>query len=216
MSRGLMGALGALAVIVVAGVIWVMPFGGETPQGPDTDLLPMTLSESDMPLGAPDAPVTVIEYSSFTCPHCKDFHLQVLPQIKAEYIDTGKVRFAFREAYFDRYGLWASLIARCGGPLRYHGMVNLIFERQADWVRGAPQEIEASLRTIGKVAGLGDAEMDTCLNDVARAETLLAWYNGNIDAHQVEATPSFVINGVKYSNMSYAAFKDVFDGLLTE
>ena len=69
----------------------------------------------DIVLGDDNAPVTVIEYASFTCPHCASFHINTWPRFKAEYIDTGKVRFILREVYFDRYGLWASMVARCGG-----------------------------------------------------------------------------------------------------
>lgn len=217
MSRTILGALAALAVVIVAGLAWMFTGpGSDAPAPASAPGLPMELSELDMPVGAADAPITVIEYSSFTCPHCKNFHLEVLPQIKANYIDTGKVRFAFREAYFDRYGLIASMIARCGGPLRYHAMVDLIFEKQPEWVRGNPDEVVASLRKIGKVGGLGDAALDTCLSDTQTGDALLAWYRANIETHAIEATPSFVINGVKYSNMSYDAFAEVFDTALAK
>lgn len=213
MSRGLIAALGAIVLALVVGLGWMF-MGGDTPAEPDSPGLPMTVTELDMPMGQADAPITVIEYSSFTCPHCQTFHLSMLPQIKANYIDTGKVRFVFREAYFDRYGLWASLIARCGGPLRYHGLVNLVFEKQEEWVRGEPAAIEANLRKIGKLAGLSDADLDACLTDAGNADSLLAWYRANVEAHTVEATPSFVINGTKYSNMSYEGFVEAFESLL--
>ena len=70
----------------------------------------------EMALGAEDAPVTVIEYASFTCPHCRNFHQNTFKQVKENYVDTGKVRFIYREVYFDRFGLWAGMVARCGGP----------------------------------------------------------------------------------------------------
>lgn len=215
MSRSVLGALAALIVVIVAGLAWMFT-------GPDADdpaaapTLPMDMTQFDMPMGAADAPITMVEYSSFTCPHCKTFHLEVLPQIKANYIDTGKVRLAFREAYFDRYGLIASMIARCGGPLRYHAMVNLIFEKQPEWVQGNPDAVVASLRKIGKLAGLDDAALDTCLSDTETGDALLAWYRENVETHMIEATPSFVIKGVKYSNMSYDAFTEVFDNALSE
>ena len=82
----------------------------------------------DMALGAEDAPVTIIEYASYTCPHCATFHAGPYKQLKADYIDTGKVRFIFREVYFDKYGLWASMIARCGGPEKFFGISDLIFD----------------------------------------------------------------------------------------
>ena len=76
----------------------------------------------EMTLGAEDAPITVVEYASYTCPHCKTFHENVFKDLKSNYIDTGKVRFIYREAYFDRYALWAALVARCGGEMKYFGL----------------------------------------------------------------------------------------------
>ena len=91
------------------------------------------LAIPDMVMGAADAPVEIIEYASFTCPHCANFHANIYPLLKADYIDTGKVRFVYREVYFDRFGLWASMIARCGGEMRFFGMAELIYEKQREW-----------------------------------------------------------------------------------
>jgi len=74
----------------------------------------------DMVLGSADAPVEMIEYASFTCPYCARFHADVWPQLKADYIESGKVRFIYREVYFDRFGLWASMIARCAGEVGWY------------------------------------------------------------------------------------------------
>ncbi|MDH3263488.1 MAG: DsbA family protein, partial [Paracoccaceae bacterium] len=79
----------------------------------------------EMTLGSPDAKVEVVEYASFTCPHCRNFHQNVFGQIKANYIDIGKIRFVYREVYFDRFGLWAGMVARCGGGQRYFGIAEL-------------------------------------------------------------------------------------------
>jgi len=82
-----------------------------------------------MVIGDADAPIEMIEYASFTCPHCARFHADVYPLLKADYIDSGKVKFIYREVYFDRFGLWASMIARCGGEARFFGLSNLIYEK---------------------------------------------------------------------------------------
>ena len=81
-----------------------------------------------------NAPVTVVEYASYTCPHCADYHEGPFRKLKSEYIDTGKVRFIYREVYFDRYGLWASMVARCE-PAKFFGITDLIYKSQKDWVR---------------------------------------------------------------------------------
>lgn len=165
----------------------------------------------EMTMGAEDAPVTVIEYASFTCPHCAAFHDEVLPQFKADYVDTGKVRFVYREVYFDRYGLWAGIVARCGGPESYFGISDMIYDQQRDWVQGDATEIVEHLRKIGKTAGLTDAELDQCLTDAGKAEALYSTFVANADADGIEATPSFVIDGQTYRNMPYDDLKALLD-----
>ncbi|GAB5434230.1 MAG: hypothetical protein EpisKO_36000 [Epibacterium sp.] len=103
----------------------------------------------EMVQGAEDAPVTLIEYSSYTCPHCANFHADAYKKLKAEYIDTGKVKLVYREVYFDRFGLWASMVARCGGEEKFFGITDLIFKQQAEWTRaGGPAEMVEELKKI--------------------------------------------------------------------
>ena len=172
-----------------------------------------TSSIAEMSLGNPDAPVTVIEYASYTCPHCARFHEGPFKQLKADYIDSGKINFVYREVYFDRYGLWASMIARCAGtPDAFFGMSDLIYEKQSTWSRaGEPGAIVDELRKIGLLAGLDATKMEACLQDGDKARTLVAWYQENATADGVDSTPSFVINGTKYSNMSYAEMSELID-----
>lgn len=170
----------------------------------------------DMSMGNADASVTVIEYASFTCPHCRAFHEGPLQELKADYIETGKINFVYREVYFDRYGLWAGMVARCGGPLRYFGIADLIYDQQSDWTKGEPAQIAANLRRIGKTAGLSDEQLDVCMQDSAKAEALVATYEKNAKADDVTSTPTFIINGEKFSNMSYADFAETLDEKLGE
>ena len=166
-------------------------------------------------MGAEDAPVTLIEYASYTCPHCANFHTGVLKQLKEEYIDTGKMKLIYREVYFDRYGLWASMIARCGGPEKFFGISDLIYKGQSDWSRaGGASEIIDALRKIGGIAGLDKDTVEACLQDGTKAQTLVAWYQENATADGVEATPSFVLNGTRISNQSYEDFKALIDAEL--
>lgn len=170
----------------------------------------------EMAIGAEDAPVTMIEYASFTCPHCANFHSGPFKQIKKDYIDTGKVRFIFREAYFDRYGLWASMIARCE-PSKYFGVTDLIFEGQSDWARaGDPVAIVDALRKIGRVAGIDNAKLETCLKDADKAQALVSWYQANMEEHKISGTPAFFINGDAVENQNYAGFKAAIDAKLAE
>lgn len=169
----------------------------------------------EMVAGNPDAPVTLMEYASFTCPHCANFHAGPYKQLKADYIDTGKIKFVYREVYFDRFGLWGSMIARCGGPEKFFGIADLIYKTQGEWTRaGGPAEIIEELRKIGRLAGLDNETLDACLKDGEQAETLVAWYRENAEADDIDSTPSFVINGKKYSNMPYEEMKELLDAAL--
>lgn len=172
-------------------------------------------SIQDMVAGNPDATVEIIEYASFTCPHCATFHQGAFKKLKEEYIDTGKVRFVYREVFFDRFGLWASLVARCGGPERYFGIADLIYAGQAQWSRaGDPAAIVEELRKIGRLAGLDNETLEACLQDGEQAQTLVAWYQQNAEADGIDSTPSFIINGKKHSNMSYPDMKAIIDEAL--
>jgi protein-disulfide isomerase len=169
----------------------------------------------DMVSGNPDATVEVIEYASFTCPHCATFHAGPYKQLKTEYIDTGKIKFVYREVYFDRFGLWASLVARCGGSERFFGMADLIYAGQSEWTRaGEPAAIVEELRKIGRIAGLDNEMLEACLQDGEKAQALVAWYQQNAEADDVDSTPTFIINGTKHSNMTYADMKEIIDAAL--
>ena len=171
----------------------------------------------DYSLGSPDAKVKMVEYASFTCPHCADFHDKVFTQLKKDYIDTGKVHFTLREVYFDRYGLWAALIARCGGEMRYFGIQDMLFAKQKEWAAAeSPQQVVENLKTIGRAAGLEDAAMDACLNDAPTAEALIKQFQTNFEADGVQGTPTLFINGTKHSNMSYADLKSILDAELAK
>ena len=170
---------------------------------------------TEMVMGDENAPVTVIEYASFTCPHCATFHNETFKKLKADYIDSGKVKFIYREVYFDRYGLWASMVARCGGQEKFFGITDLIYKSQSEWTRaGEPAAIVEELRKIGRLAGLDNAALDECLKDAEKAEALVAWYTENAEEDEISSTPSFVIDGKKHSNMSYSDMKDILDEAL--
>lgn len=170
-----------------------------------------TSTVKEMSLGNPDASVEVVEYASFTCPHCRNFAETVYPKIKANYIDTGKIHFVYREVYFDRFGLWAGMVARCGGGMRYFGIADMIYEKQKEWTQGQPAQIAENLKTIGKTAGLSGDELDACLSDEAKAKALVKVFEDTTKADDVNATPTFIINGQKYSNMTYEDFSKILD-----
>ena len=166
----------------------------------------------DMVQGAEDAPITVIEYASFTCPHCARFHSDVYKLLRKNYIDTGKVKFIFREVYFDKYGMWASMIARCSGPDRFFGMTDLILNSQSTWARaGDDLAIVEALRKIGRLSGMQDAVLDSCLQDGDKLRALVGWYKENAQRDGIQSTPSFLIDGQPYKNMDYEEFAKILD-----
>lgn len=198
-------ATGALALAMLTG-----PVQAQDADAPDTSQI------TEMTMGAEDAPVTVIEYASFTCPHCASFHAGPFKQLKADYIDEGQVQFIYRDVYFDRFGLWASMVARCGGEEKFFGITDMIYEQQRDWTQGEPAEIADNLRRIGKVAGLDGDTLEACLNDEEKAKTLVAWYQQNAEADDVDSTPTLIINDEKHANMSYEDLKAIIDENLPE
>ncbi|UWQ49541.1 DsbA family protein [Leisingera caerulea] len=221
MTRLMSGVFAAVAV--VAGGYALSGFNGQSklPENPlvgaafaqEAEVDTSTITE--MTLGAEDAPVTLIEYASYTCPHCANFHNTVFKQLKEDYIDTGKVKFVYREVYFDRYGLWASMIARCNGAEKFFGISDLIYKGQSEWARaGGASEIVDELRKIGRLAGLENEQLEACLQDGEKAQTLVTWYQENATEHGIESTPSFILNGEKISNQSYEEFKKLLDAEL--
>ncbi|WP_420585943.1 DsbA family protein [Ruegeria sp.] len=205
------------AVAIAAGGYW-LSLSNSSPSYPlissaeaqEADLDTSTIVE--MVQGAEDAPVEIIEYASYTCPHCANFHQGAYKQLKKDFIDTGKVKFIYREVYFDRYGLWASMVARCGGPEKFFGISDLIYEGQSEWTRaGGPAEIVEELRKIGRLAGIDNDQLEACLQDGTRAQTLVAWYQENAERDGIQATPSFIVNGKKVDNQSYADFKALIE-----
>lgn len=196
----------AMAVTAVPAPIWAQE--AATPVLPDVP---------DMMLGNLESKVVLTEYASYTCPHCANFHTEVFKDLKRDYIDTGKIKFVYREVFFDRYGLWAAMIARCGGDMRYFGIQDLIYSTQKEWTASQDASvIIENLRRLGRTAGLDDAAMDACLNDGAMAQAMVEKFQKDSEADDINSTPSFILNGAKHSNMNYADLKALLDAELAK
>ena len=215
----------AAAVLIIAGGAYVWQSSQSTSlptlgaaEAQTTDGEVDTSMVIEMALGEEDAPLTVIEYASYTCPHCASFHENTFKDFKADYIDTGKVRFIYREVYFDRFGLWAGMVARCGGPERFFGIADMIYAQQADWTKGEnPGAIADNLATIGRTAGLTSEEIDACLQNGDMAQAMIAVYQENAERDGIRSTPSFLIDGeLVTGDQSYEAFSALLDAKLPE
>lgn len=147
----------------------------------------------DKVLGDPDAPVTLIEYSSMTCPHCARFHTDVLPQIKAQYIDTGKVKLVLRDFPLNQPALVAAQIAHCLPDDRYFGFVDVVFQTQDAWARS--EDPTAALTRTARLAGLSETQVDACLADKALEERIVESRFKGSDTFEISSTPTFIING---------------------
>ena len=162
--------------------------------------------------GDPNAPVTIIEYASLTCPHCRDFHVKEYPTIKEKYIDTGIAKLFFREFPFDPAAAAGFMLAQCAGEAHYFKMIDLMFERQSTWTRG---KVVDELFKIAKLAGFTQESFNSCLKDQELLDNVLAIQKKAADDFEVNATPTFFINGTKYSgNMSAEKMGEIIDALV--
>jgi protein-disulfide isomerase len=174
------------------------------------------VSLPDMALGPANAAVTITEFASMTCPHCAAFNEQVFPKLKKEYIDTGKVRYVFREFPLDDVAAAASLLARCiasGDAAKYFAVTDLLFRQQANWT--ARGSIQSSLIQIGKQAGLSEQEVKACISDQAMANKMTSDLKYASEVLKVSATPTFFVNGEKITGeASFEEFAKKIDPLL--
>ena len=188
-----------IRVLWLVFVIFLVSLPGAGPAGAGEP----AYAVGDMELGAKDAPVTIVEYASMTCSHCANFHMGPFRELKAKYIDTGKVRMIFREFPFDPVALQASMLARCVGAKRYFGMLNVLFKSQAKWANSSkPQQ---ALGKIARLGGFTDARFKACMTNQDLADMILKSRLNGSKKYGVDSTPSFIVNGVKTSgNMTIA------------
>jgi protein-disulfide isomerase len=153
----------------------------------------------DVVLGSDKAPVTIIEYASMTCPHCAHFSATTFPELKKRYIDTGKVRFIFREFPFDKLAAAAFMLARCadkeGGPERYMAVVETLFAKQDEWV--VQDNPVVPLKNIAKQLGFSEQSFNACLTNQQVLNAIEDVRNRAVDKLGVNSTPTFFINGKK-------------------
>ena len=152
----------------------------------------------DIIYGDPNAPVEVIEYASLTCPHCADFAVNYFPAIKEKYVDTGKVKFVYRNFIFNRQDLAASTIARCSNPEVTRTLMKTLFARQHEWARS--QNIIDDLASIARQAGISRVQFDRCLANRDMHAHLVEMTKKGSEDYQVNSTPSFFIDGKSVEN----------------
>ncbi len=188
LTAWLMAILCFLTLLVAAGC------GSDSgPASTSADVLPgIDEMLSEKVLGDPNAPITIIDYAALTCPHCADFHLNTLPQLKAKYIDTGKAKLIYRDFPFNQAGLTASMLARCSGNAHYFEALELIYENQASWVSETDPE-----NALASILGMPQTKADACLADKTLSDGIQEMEKTGQQSYGVNATPTFIINGQK-------------------
>ncbi len=149
----------------------------------------------DRVLGKDDAPVTIVEYASMTCPHCAHFHETTYPELKKRYIDTGKVRFIFREFPLDPLAAGASMLARCADKEKFYPLIETLFQQQTKW---AVEKPIPQLMAIAKQAGMSEQTFNTCLSDQKMLDAMQAEQKRATEKFGVNSTPTLFVNGKKH------------------
>lgn len=171
--------------------------------------------DDDRILGEADAPITIIEYSSLTCPHCATFHKDTLPQIKENWIDSGKARLVYRHFPLDGLALRAAAVSNCLEGKRFFSFLDLLFKSQEKWARsGDPL---GALARYAKLAGLSQEKFDSCVADESEMNRILERVQDGKTTYEVKATPTIIVNGKPLEgSRSYSTLDELFKKIAPE
>ena len=177
----------------------------------------LIIKDNDFFIGDEDAPVTIIEYASMSCSHCADFHNDTLDELKKEYIDTGKVKFVFRDFPFNYPALAGSMMMRCvPNDVRYDYM-NALYKLQKNWVVRDNIKTKSELYKIMQSGGMLQDEFDACLSDQNMENDILEGVMNAQREFNIRSTPTFIINGIIYSgNKNIKEFRQIIDKILSQ
>ena len=208
----LVGASVVALVIAVGGVEALLEAQPAAAQSMTAAELLVPPPLGDRMLGKDDAPVTVVEYASMTCPHCAHFHETTYPELKKRYIDTGKVRFIFREFPLDPLAAGASMLARCADKDKFFPLIETLFHMQRTW---AVEKPIPPLMAIAKQAGFSEQSFNACLSDQKMLDAMQAEQKRATDKFKVNSTPTLFINGkMQKGGISIDDLAKVIDPLL--
>jgi protein-disulfide isomerase len=198
----LMLAIGASAAVWPDSRDWLVPAASAQTTSTEAD------HESERSIGSPDAKVTVMEFFSLTCTHCASFSRETMPEVEKNLIQPGKVRFVFRDFPLDQIALTAAMIARYLPPPQYYPFVTALFATQDRWAFARGVNSTDELWKMAALAGMSRETFDKAVADNALRTWVLQQQQADQDRWKIDSTPSFVINGQKYSGeMSYDAFR---------
>ncbi|WP_085903973.1 DsbA family protein [Kiloniella majae] len=168
------------------------------------------VTENDRILGDKNAPVTLIEYASLTCPHCATFHTETMPDIKKNWIDTGKARLVYRHMPLDGVALRGAAVAECLEGDRYFSFLDLLFQQQQTWAFGGAAK--EGLQKMALLAGMSKERFEECFNDEATLRRIVTQAQEGKTSFGINSTPSFVINGEVFAGgRDYDAMNDLLE-----
>jgi len=170
----------------------------------------LAITQQDRVLGKADAPITIVEYASMTCPHCAHFDKDVLPGLKKKWIETGKAKLVLRDYPLDEVALRAAMMARCAPPERFYPLVDTLFETQEQWALA--KDWRGALEKTARLAGIGKKDFDACLANKAMEDQVAQSRLIGTTQLGVDSTPTFFVNGTKFQG---APTEEAFDQLLT-
>ncbi len=177
----------------------------------------LNIKENDFFIGSPDAPVTIIEYASMSCSHCADFHNNTLEELKIEYIDTGKVRFVFRDFPYNYPALAGSMMMRCVPDSARYDYMNALYKLRKSWVFRDNSKTRDELYKIMQSGGMQKDKFDACLSNVDLENDLLEGVMNAQREFNIRSTPSFIINGNLFSgNKNIKEFRQIIDKILSD
>ncbi len=142
-------------------------------------------------LGKADAPVTIFEFSSLGCSHCADFHLNMLPELKKDYIDSGKVKLVFADFPIDAKSMKAAMLARCMPADKYFDFLSLLFKKQLTW--GLSFKTEKLLISYAELEGMSAEKAKACMDDDETAKEMMSVRQDAMEKLKIQGTPSFLV-----------------------
>ena len=214
--RHMLTATAAFSLADAAGIVLLNPAWPTRAEAaePDPAELAKAGPDGDVVLGSEKAPVTIVEYASMTCPHCAHFSETTFPELQKRYIDTGKVRFIFREFPLDALAAAGFMLARCGGKEKFMPIVETLFAKQREWMVEKPIE---PLREIAKQFGFTHQSFDECLANQKVLDGIQNVRDRAAEKLGVNSTPTFFINGKKFNgDQSIEAMTKEIDPYLKE
>lgn len=207
----------ALGILAVAAALSPAPAqdGAARPPEPVGDARDLAVGDGDYALGAPDAPVVMVEYASLTCPHCASFHSDILPGLLEEYVETGRLRYVYRDFPLDNMALRAAMIARCSGRERFFGFIEAFYASQSRWAEA--RNPMSALRALASLGGMPGREFDACMANRAMVDEILAGRLTAAREYGVSGTPTVFINGYPYpSTLDAAGYRAVIGAALAK